>query len=350
MNVFQEVKTNWRKWQPIDDEQLEAFATAAYKQAEEWFGAPPDAKWCYEIFQGHHGACSRIRLFRTYLLSFDSKQTEYPARCGTIAHEMYHRFTMQKTGLHKQVWIDEMLAYQTESMMLAELGQSNYADRLTAWAQKQPKQMDGAALRQVRRKREFLGIGGPVYPEGFGSAVYRFSDALEALVKWEAMRKIVGAQTWETWFATLPPSLVPLVKYILEFPDSEDPVISEDHPQRVTLMRRLALALLRKDCLEEAIPLYEKSLELSPKAPRACYWLGHCYEERGESDRAIDIWLKSLDFDPDQADLHFNLGLLYKRKNEIGAAIKHLEEAARLEPKEARYRNFLEKLSGASVA
>ena len=343
------MKANWRKWQPIEDENLEAFA-AAYRQTEEWFGAPPDPEWPYQAWEGHHGACRRNPIFRTYIISIEPGRVDYSARCSTIAHEMYHRFTMRKAGLHKQVWIDEMLAYQTESMTLLELGQSEYANRLAAWARKEPKPMDGAALRQVRRKREFLGVGGPAYPEGFGSAIYRFSDALEALVNWEAMRQIVGASTWKAWFTTLPPSLIPLVKYILEFPDNEGPIISESDPNRVPLMRRLALALFRKGGIQDSIALYEQAISLKPKAYQAYHGLGFCYAEQGNAERAIENWLKSLCLKPAQAAIHFNLSVQYNTIDNTGEAIRHLEEAVRLKPEEVRYTKFLKKLSGAQEA
>ena len=137
---------------------------------------------------------------------------------------------------------------------------------------------------------------------------------------------------------------------------------------------RLAYTCQMSGQLDEAIELYEKSIDLHPTA-EAYTFLGWTYSFRGDYERAIEECQRAVDLDPDFGNPyndigaylihleryeeaipwlqeackasrytarhypHFNLGRIYERTGAVVKAITEYNEAARLEP---RYKSALQ--------
>jgi tetratricopeptide (TPR) repeat protein len=55
--------------------------------------------------------------------------------------------------------------------------------------------------------------------------------------------------------------------------------------------------------MEEAIPLFERALELSPESTLILNSLGFAYVESGQSSKGLELLRRSLELQPDQSEL-----------------------------------------------
>lgn len=84
----------------------------------------------------------------------------------------------------------------------------------------------------------------------------------------------------------------------------------------------------------EAVPWYEKALEVTPGNTDVRTDLGTAYLYSGNSDRAKAAWLKVLEQEPSKVQTHFNLGILYSGLTppDNDSAAKEWETVIRLAP------------------
>ncbi|HEV2839709.1 MAG TPA: tetratricopeptide repeat protein [Chthoniobacterales bacterium] len=113
-----------------------------------------------------------------------------------------------------------------------------------------------------------------------------------------------------------------------------DPNYSEAH-------FNLGNALLRLGRVDEAIAHYEKALETNPNNIPAHYNLAGVLAQSGRTDAAIDRYNKILEKDPNHAAAHNNLGAALARAGRVNEAMAHYLKALELNPSngEAHY-NF----------
>jgi hypothetical protein len=189
--------------QPLQGE-FRRFADAAYTRYIEWFGAPDDAEWDYEIIRASVALCSRDPIRHLYVISIRRDDAELADQYASIAHEMYHRVTERRKGLNRKSWVDEILAYLTSQRFLHEQGMADYADTKAKSLCKQRSQLTLEQFKSVRRKPNLLGILGPYYPPGFAVTAAKLGGELEAVVDWEYLCKLIEYRTFEEWINHLP--------------------------------------------------------------------------------------------------------------------------------------------------
>ncbi|MBI4390178.1 MAG: tetratricopeptide repeat protein, partial [Nitrospinae bacterium] len=96
---------------------------------------------------------------------------------------------------------------------------------------------------------------------------------------------------------------------------------------------QLGNAYLRGKQYGPALEQYKKAAEIDPIYIFPYINMGVIYMETGRADEAIATYEKILERYPSMAGAHKNLGMIYyKNKNEPPLALKHFEEALRLEP------------------
>ena len=84
--------------------------------------------------------------------------------------------------------------------------------------------------------------------------------------------------------------------------------------------------------LDEAVELYEKSIEAYPTA-EAHTFLGWTYSWMGRIDDAIAECQKAIEVDPKNADAHYQLGIAYfGSPDTVSSAIPALEKYLELQP------------------
>jgi hypothetical protein len=134
------------------DSEYLSFANFALAELTAWFGRPSDADTPFEIIIYHRSVQSYDPLRRRYAL-FIRKREQPEPMLGTIAHEMFHRVTCRgkRTGLHKAVWIDEVLACSASRKVLEKSGRHEYVETLVKEAMRSPTRLTISELAKVRR-------------------------------------------------------------------------------------------------------------------------------------------------------------------------------------------------------
>lgn len=191
-------------------------ADAAYAYYTSLFGLPKDNSWSYEIVAAPTAVMARDPFRRMYILTFRCNDLSREAQLASVAHEMYHRVTSRgRTGLHRYVWVDEMLASLVTHKFLCLYGLEEYAEAKSKLCYAYPTRLDMKTLKRVRRKFTMLGLVS-AYPPGFGPTMAVLGTTLEGLVGWKEICSLIHFRTWPEWLATLPPSVQIRVRDLIE--------------------------------------------------------------------------------------------------------------------------------------
>jgi tetratricopeptide (TPR) repeat protein len=75
----------------------------------------------------------------------------------------------------------------------------------------------------------------------------------------------------------------------------------------------------------KAIADYDRAIELNPNHALAYYNRAGAYGEIGENEKAIADYDRAIEIDPDDADAYYNRGLTYQARGEVAKAVSDLE-------------------------
>jgi tetratricopeptide (TPR) repeat protein len=92
----------------------------------------------------------------------------------------------------------------------------------------------------------------------------------------------------------------------------------------------LGSALATQGKWDEAIPHFERALQLKPNYADAHYNLGDALATQGKWDEAIPHFERALQLKPDYADAHYDLGLTLAAQGKWDEAIQHYEQVFHL--------------------
>ncbi len=197
----------------IDQEYID-FAKDAYNQCCNWFGTPEDEDWPYSIELFPRDGCCRMKLLHEYFIAVRSSYKCTEQIKSTISHEMYHRVTMSRNTLRKNVWFDEVLAKLTQFHFMDISGYSEYADYSLRRNLESCTTIHPARLKRIRRSRFNFWFAREGYPRNFGVSVRRLAvSALEEL-SWETMCVAASSNSWDDWIENIEPSERAKVKQI----------------------------------------------------------------------------------------------------------------------------------------
>lgn len=99
--------------------------------------------------------------------------------------------------------------------------------------------------------------------------------------------------------------------------------------------------LVKKEKLDEAIINYQKAIFINPKYAYAYNNLGFALVQKGRFEEALPNYLQAIKLNPDYEVAHVNVGNLYLQKGNLGETIKHFREVLRLNPGDVVIRNTL---------
>lgn len=108
----------------------------------------------------------------------------------------------------------------------------------------------------------------------------------------------------------------------------------------------IAISLLRKGRVEEAVAHYNKALELNPGYGEAHYNLANSLLWLGRVDEAIAHYEKALEINPNNVPAHYNLASVLAQSGKLDAAIDHYNKILEMDPNHAAAHNNL----GAALA
>jgi len=124
----------------------------------------------------------------------------------------------------------------------------------------------------------------------------------------------------------------------VQLSDEAISAICNAFPQDIEVQFQAALQQLYKNpafCAEKAAQL----LETAPDNPKLYALLA--LANQAEPEKAAEAIEKALEIWPDEPDWHAIAGMLYEQQEHYDMAARHLEDALRIQPKQARYWQML---------
>jgi tetratricopeptide (TPR) repeat protein len=103
----------------------------------------------------------------------------------------------------------------------------------------------------------------------------------------------------------------------------------------------IAISLLRKGELEEAVAHYNKALDLNPGYGEAHYNLANSLLRLGRVDEAVAHYEKALEINPNNLSAHYNLAAAFVQSGKMDAAIEHYNKVLERDPNQAAAHNNL---------
>ena len=103
----------------------------------------------------------------------------------------------------------------------------------------------------------------------------------------------------------------------------------------------LALTYIQEDSLDEAIDVYEQSLQRVTDKENVYYPLGLTYNRLEKFDQAASVLEKALILQPDEPRILFALGVAYEREGNFDRAASTFEKLLEIEPDNAQALNYL---------
>ena len=184
---------------------LASIAPRAYDFCVEHFGEPCDPHLPYQIHRDFsRSLCSHTPLLRCYMIEIDKKRHDQEQLCTLLGHEMYHRVTMRRSGVHRQPWLNEMLAYLTQQEFLRLNDYDDYAQYVEDVRLQETSSYSIYALRETKKRLNILArISGNIYTLEFAKQVQRFAFDLQGIVTLREAARLVGASSFESWMAQL---------------------------------------------------------------------------------------------------------------------------------------------------
>lgn len=114
----------------------------------------------------------------------------------------------------------------------------------------------------------------------------------------------------------------------------------EFHNQEAAQFFQLAFARHRQGDLDEAIELYERSIDCRPTA-EAYTFKGWAYSHKGDLERAIRECLKAIQVDPDFGNPYNDIGAYLMQEERYEEALPWLDKAKRAKRYECYHYAYL---------
>jgi hypothetical protein len=256
----------------LTENSLRETADAAYACCVRWFGPPTDPETKYDIFFGPHSLCVFSGWIRRYLIQiYPSSSIAEVTR--SIGHEMCHRVTTKRKGLHKEVWVSEMLAFLAEQWFLHDCSLGEHADSLVQTLFDYEDRVPISQLKSTKRNTGIIArLHGNFYPPDFRQHTARLGTALAQIVGRELMAQMVEARDLQDWIAKLPPYHGAIVSRVLGEPDLRA------FPADASHLRCYGYACTLLGDVERAALSYRQALALCPSDGNAKRGLEYALE------------------------------------------------------------------------
>jgi len=99
-----------------------------------------------------------------------------------------------------------------------------------------------------------------------------------------------------------------------------------------TYLYFLAIAVYEQNRHVDALPIFQKALDLKPNYPEVHYCLGIAFADKREDAQAEAAYRKAIEFKPDFAEAYVNLGIILSRQRRYEDAQKACDLALRHKP------------------
>ena len=103
-------------------------------------------------------------------------------------------------------------------------------------------------------------------------------------------------------------------------------------PDYVEAHNNLGNTLAREGRLADAIPHFERVLELDPENPGTDLDLGNVFAALGKPAQAIQHFERALQLKPEFAEAHYSLAMVLTGQGRLAEAAEHFDQAFRFKP------------------
>ena len=131
---------------------------------------------------------------------------------------------------------------------------------------------------------------------------------------------------------------IEMMKKAIELDSSYAPSFSE-LGYRTHLLARYAMPEDQTEMINKAIDHYQRALSLNRELLPALGNLSIVYNEIGDKERALTLAKQMIEINPNNGLAHFALGYVYRYAGMIDEAIREMELALKLDPRDRQYRS-----------
>lgn len=151
---------------------------------------------------------------------------------------------------------------------------------------------------------------------------------------WEQVRSLVGITPWPVWAGATAAIAIAFVVGLLMHEILFTPVVLQPSREVIRIAKPAFIP-------QPELPAFGIAPAYKPEAEKVFREAMAFYAEPDFPDKAIPRLRQAVTIDPAHDQAQFWLGIAYLLKNETKAAIRPLEEAARLTPGKAEYKQYL---------
>lgn len=221
-------------------------------------------------------------------------------------------------------------------------------EQLTRWlnivpADQEVDEDDPEAIRRenvlLNRSAAYIGLGDEQHGNGGGNSYYQ-----QAIQDAEAAIEIDSEKPDAFYQKGLATRMLGDLDGAIDA-YTETLELSPGNPE--ALLRR-GIAHFRQNDLELAKADFEKSIRFTPRGynPRAYFWLGLCYQQQGEANRAVTEYTRALRLQSTFLNAYLNRGLAYMKQGRFARATADFNEVLRLDGKHPQARSLRDQSMG----
>jgi tetratricopeptide (TPR) repeat protein len=117
------------------------------------------------------------------------------------------------------------------------------------------------------------------------------------------------------------------------FTESIEMSLSDPRANASEGLLRRGIIHFQQDDLELAKADFEKSIRYTPRGynPRAYFWLGLCYQNQNDINRAVTEYTRALRLQPSFVNALFNRGLAHMNQGRFARATRDFNEVLRID-------------------
>ena len=186
------------------------------------------------------------------------------------------------------------------------------------------KWMSRSVAMDARDSDAWYGLGRIRYTEN------RFQDAVDCFQKALALepRSVKAENNLGLAYEGLNRTDDAIRAYRIELEFEQDPQTKQ--PPNEQPMLNLAIVLIHRGQLDQALPLLTRAVAIAPKDPKIHEQLGHLYLQKEDMASSQREFEQAVALSPGNAGLHFMLGQVYRRQGQNAMARAEFARAAEL--------------------
>lgn len=200
-----------KSYRPIEDTSAKHIADWAFEYLSVYFGDPKDAAIGHVVYRAKTSHCRYTS--QHYVIALANDIVAYEDYCTVISHEMYHRLTLRKRGLHRDAWIDEMLAFLASKWSLEAAGLHKHSQSIVYLYLTIEGEIGIHEAKQIPRRKLLRMVHTNAKNVGlFYKFAVQMALELESILTREQISLMVNELTFMGWFRHLSNDQVIAVK------------------------------------------------------------------------------------------------------------------------------------------